>query len=139
VIRYRKIWNIQKKIVKWYGKCGRKIGRIMKWYGKDGRKVSWNVKWYGKYGRKTSPVLFSRTFSNCDVWNTPFEISVSCFSSTWRTLFPIFSLIKLFFFCIFQTFSLFNLPSFHNFHSISLFNLLFFCIFHKCFITSCTR
>jgi hypothetical protein len=35
-----KILKIQKKIVKWYGKYG--------------RKVSWNVKWYGKYGRKVS-------------------------------------------------------------------------------------
>jgi hypothetical protein len=26
--------------------------KIVKWYGKYGRKVSWNVKWYGKYGRK---------------------------------------------------------------------------------------
>ena len=32
------IWKIQMKIVKWFGKYG--------------RKVSWNVKWIGKYKRK---------------------------------------------------------------------------------------
>ena len=47
-----KICKIQKKIVKWYGKYGRKVGWIVKWYGKFGRKVCWIVKWYGKYGRK---------------------------------------------------------------------------------------
>ena len=47
-----KICKIQKKIVKWYGKYGRKVGWIVKWYGKFGRKVGWIVKWYGKYGRK---------------------------------------------------------------------------------------
>jgi hypothetical protein len=26
------IWKIQKKIVKRYGKCGRKVGWIVKWY-----------------------------------------------------------------------------------------------------------
>ena len=26
--------------------------KILKWYWKYGRKVSLNVKWYGKYGRK---------------------------------------------------------------------------------------
>ena len=45
-----KIWKIGKKIVKWYGKYGGKVGWIVKWYGKYGRKVSWNMKWYGKYG-----------------------------------------------------------------------------------------
>ena len=41
-----------KKIVKWYGKYGRKVGWIVKWYGQYGRKASWIVKWYGNYGRK---------------------------------------------------------------------------------------
>ena len=27
-----KIWKIQKKIVKWYGKYRRKVGSIVKWY-----------------------------------------------------------------------------------------------------------
>ena len=45
------IWKIQKKIVKWDGKYGRKVSRIVKRYEKYGRKVSWMVKWYGKYGR----------------------------------------------------------------------------------------
>jgi hypothetical protein len=40
-----KIVKIQKKIVKGYGKYGRKVSWIVKWYGKYGRKVSWNVKW----------------------------------------------------------------------------------------------
>ena len=76
------IWKIQKKIVKWHGKYGRKVGWNVKWYGKYGRKVGWIVKWwkiwktsklkcemiylkngrkasrivirYGKYGRKVS-------------------------------------------------------------------------------------
>ena len=43
-----KIWKIQKKIVKWYGKYGWNV----KWYGKHGRKISWIVKWSGKYRRK---------------------------------------------------------------------------------------
>ena len=46
-----KLWKIQKKIVKWYEKYGRKVGWIVKWYG---RKVSWIVKRYEKYGRKSS-------------------------------------------------------------------------------------
>ena len=41
-----------KKIVKWYGKYGRKESWIVKRYKKYGRKVGWIVKWYGKYGRK---------------------------------------------------------------------------------------
>ena len=36
----KKVWETQKKIVKWYGKYGRNV----KWYGKYGRKVSWIVK-----------------------------------------------------------------------------------------------
>ena len=74
------------KIVKWYGKYGRKViekwnvnwfGKyrensdkmenmeekvekcswIVKRYGKYGRKVIWIVKWYGKYGRKVSWIV----------------------------------------------------------------------------------
>jgi hypothetical protein len=48
------IWKIQKKIVKWYGKYGRKVSWNVKWYEKYGRQVGWIVKWYGKYGRKVS-------------------------------------------------------------------------------------
>jgi hypothetical protein len=53
-----KIWKIQKKIVKRYGKYGwnvkwfGKYRRKVKRYGKYGGKVSWKVKWYGKYRRK---------------------------------------------------------------------------------------
>ena len=60
------IWKIRKKIVKWYGKYGRKAswnvirygqnGRKASWivkrYGKCGWKVDWIVKWYGKFERK---------------------------------------------------------------------------------------
>jgi hypothetical protein len=59
VIRFGKILKIHKKIVKWYRKCGRKVGWIVKWYEKYGRKVSWKVKWYGKYGRKTRRIVIS--------------------------------------------------------------------------------
>jgi hypothetical protein len=38
-----KIWKMRKKIVKWYGKCGRKVSRIVKRYGQYGRKESWIV------------------------------------------------------------------------------------------------
>jgi hypothetical protein len=31
--------------------------KIVKRYGKYGRKVSWNVKWYGKYGWKASRIV----------------------------------------------------------------------------------
>ena len=48
-----KIWKIQKKIVKWYGKYGWNV----KWFGKYGRKVSWKVKRYGKYGKKGSWIV----------------------------------------------------------------------------------
>jgi hypothetical protein len=48
-----KIWKIQKKIVKWYGKYGWNV----KWYGKYTRRVSWNVKRYGKYGGKVSWII----------------------------------------------------------------------------------
>jgi hypothetical protein len=40
-----KSWKIQKKIVKYYGKYGRKPSWTVKRYGKYGRKVSWMVKW----------------------------------------------------------------------------------------------
>jgi hypothetical protein len=43
-----KIWKIQKKIVKRYG---RKVSRIVKRYGKYRRNVSRIVKRYGKYRR----------------------------------------------------------------------------------------
>ena len=33
-------------------KIGKIWKKIVKWFGKYGRKVSWNVKWYGNYGRK---------------------------------------------------------------------------------------
>jgi hypothetical protein len=46
------IWKIQKKIVKWYGKYGRKVSWIVERYGNYERKASWRVKWYGKCGRK---------------------------------------------------------------------------------------
>jgi len=36
-----KIWKIQKIILKWYGKYGRKVSSNVKWYGKYGRKL-WN-------------------------------------------------------------------------------------------------
>ena len=64
-----KIWKIRKKILKRYGKYGRKTSRIViryekyrrkaswivKWYGKYmEEKVCWIVKWYGKHGRKVS-------------------------------------------------------------------------------------
>jgi hypothetical protein len=45
------IWKIWKKIVKRYGKYGRKL-RNVKWYGKYGRKASRIGIRYGKYGRK---------------------------------------------------------------------------------------
>ena len=47
-----KIGKIQKK-----GKLKRENilkmwKKIVKWYGKYGRKVIWNVNWFGKYRRK---------------------------------------------------------------------------------------
>jgi hypothetical protein len=48
-----KIWKIQKKIVKWYDKYGRKVGWIVKWYGKYGRKISWIVKRYENLEEKS--------------------------------------------------------------------------------------
>jgi hypothetical protein len=47
-----KIWKIQKKIVKWYGKYERKVSWKVKRYEKNGRKVSWIGKKIGKYRRK---------------------------------------------------------------------------------------
>jgi hypothetical protein len=46
------IWKIQTKIVKWYGKYGKKVNWKVKRFGKCGRKVSWIVKWYGKHEEK---------------------------------------------------------------------------------------
>ena len=45
--RIEKSWN-----VKWYGKCGRKVGWIVKRFGKYRRKVIWIVKRFRKYRRK---------------------------------------------------------------------------------------
>jgi len=39
-----KIWKMQKKIVKRYGKYGKKVSWIVKRHGKHGRKESWNRK-----------------------------------------------------------------------------------------------
>ena len=36
----------QGRIVKWYGKYGRKVGSTLKWYGKSAREVDCIVKWY---------------------------------------------------------------------------------------------
>jgi hypothetical protein len=47
-----KIWKIQKKIVKRYGKYRRKVSWIVKCYGNYGRKVSWIEKRFGKYKGK---------------------------------------------------------------------------------------
>ena len=52
-----KIWKIQEKIVKRFGKYGKKVSWNVKWYWKYGRKVSWNVKWYGKCGKKGSRIV----------------------------------------------------------------------------------
>ena len=49
-----KIWKIQKTIVKWYGKYGRKASKKVIRYGQYGRKTSWTVKRYEKYGRNPS-------------------------------------------------------------------------------------
>ena len=46
------IWKIRKKIVKWYGKYGRKASWNVKRSEKYGRNLSWKVKRYGQYGRK---------------------------------------------------------------------------------------
>ena len=58
-----KIWKIQKTIVKWYGKYGRKTGRIVIRYGQYGRKTSWTVKRYEKYGRNQSWIM--KRFGKC--------------------------------------------------------------------------
>ena len=54
---WKNIENTEEKIVKWYGKCGRKVGWIVKWYGKYGRKTSRIVIRYGQYGRKASWIV----------------------------------------------------------------------------------
>jgi hypothetical protein len=46
------IWKIQKKIVTWYGKYGRKTSWIVKRYEKYGRIKSWIVIRFGKHKRK---------------------------------------------------------------------------------------
>ena len=82
------------------------------------------------------PVLFSSTFSNRNVWNTTFEISVSYFSSTlhYKTFhFPVrFSLsfhysiyFLLYFPCLF-TIQLRFLPYFSYIFTIQLAFLLYF-------------
>jgi hypothetical protein len=47
-----KIWKIRKKIVKRFGKYGRKVSWIVKWYEKKGRKASRIAIRYAKYRRK---------------------------------------------------------------------------------------
>jgi hypothetical protein len=49
-----KIWKIQKEIVKWYWKYGRKASGIVIRYGQYGRKAIWILKRYAKYRRKVS-------------------------------------------------------------------------------------
>ena len=52
-----KIWKICKK-GKSNSEMNRKIQmKIVKWYGKYGRKINWMVKWFGKYGRKASQIM----------------------------------------------------------------------------------
>ena len=51
-LKSEKIWKIQKKIVKRYGKYGRKASRIVIRYEKYRRKASWIVKRVEKYRRK---------------------------------------------------------------------------------------
>jgi hypothetical protein len=58
-----KIWKIQKQIVKWYGKYGRKASRTVIRYGQYGRKTSWTVKIYEKYGRNLSWIM--KRFGKC--------------------------------------------------------------------------
>ena len=58
-----KIWKIQKKIVKWYGKYGRKASRTVIRYGQYGRKTSWTVEIYEKYGRNQSWIM--KRFGKC--------------------------------------------------------------------------
>jgi hypothetical protein len=55
-----KIWKIQKKIVKWYGKYGWNVK-----YGKYGRKVSWIDKRFGKYRKK----LWNDMENMDEMWN----------------------------------------------------------------------
>jgi hypothetical protein len=52
-----KIWTMQKKIEKWFGKYGRKVSWNVKWYGKYKKKASRIVKRYGKYRRKVSGIV----------------------------------------------------------------------------------
>jgi hypothetical protein len=64
-----KIWKIQKKIVKWYGKYGTKVSWNVKRYVKYGRKISWIVKRYGKYGRKVSWIVKRYEKYGRKLWN----------------------------------------------------------------------
>jgi hypothetical protein len=68
--------------------------KIVKWFGKYGRKISWIVKWYGKYGRKVSH--YSNYF--CSI----FSISFHYFLQSFPYLFNIF-------FCISKSFHYFLL------------------------------
>ena len=64
-----KIWKIQKKIVEWDGKYGRKVSWIVIKFGKYGRKISWIVKRYGKYGRKASRTVIKYGQYGRKLWN----------------------------------------------------------------------
>jgi hypothetical protein len=57
LIRYRQYGWKASWIVKWYGKCGRKVGWIVKRYEKYGKNPSSMVKRYGEYGRKASWIM----------------------------------------------------------------------------------
>ena len=51
------IWKIQKKIVKWDGKYGRKVSWVVIRFGNYERKISWIVKRYGNYGRRVTWIV----------------------------------------------------------------------------------
>jgi hypothetical protein len=71
-----KIWTIWKK-----GKL--KCEKIWKIW-KKAKLNSEKIRTMRRKSRLNCEMIWPRTFSNRDVWNTTFEISVSCFSSTWR-------------------------------------------------------
>ena len=52
-----KIGQIQRKMVKSYGKYARKVSWNEKWHAKYGGKVSWIVERFGKYWRKLSNAI----------------------------------------------------------------------------------
>jgi hypothetical protein len=58
-------WMSTSWIVKWYGKCGRKVSWIVKRFRKFRRKVSWIVKRFGKYRRK----LWNDMENMDEMWN----------------------------------------------------------------------